>query len=87
MDPPQIEKEILWRNIHHFKQAGNTPLVGKEVIDNIGFGVTTTTADAILKGTVDIDAITNDPTSKRLFDMFNLKARIKNYDYRREDDG
>ena len=65
-----IEKVILQRNICHFKQVENTPLAGKEVINSIGFGATTQIADKILKGTADIDAITNDPTSKTLFEIF-----------------
>ena len=52
------------------------------MIDNIGFGAATSTTDEILKGTADIDAITNDPTSKRLFEIFKtskpeLKIMIK----------
>ena len=40
------------------------------MIDKIGFGATTKTADEILEGTADIDTITDDPTSKRLFEIF-----------------
>ena len=69
-DPPLIEKESLHRNIHHFKQAENTPLAGKDVIGSIGFGATTKTANRILEGIADIDAITNGLTSKRLFEIF-----------------
>ena len=58
------------RNKRHFRQAENTPLAGKEVIDRIGFGATTKTADDILEGTADIDAITDDDTSKRLLEIF-----------------
>lgn len=61
-DPQYIEKEILWRNIRHFKQAENTPLAEKKVINSIEFGATTSTTDEILKGIVDINAITDDPT-------------------------
>ena len=68
-DPPLIETEILQWNICHFRQADNTPLAGQEVIDSIKFGTITKTADKILKGTADIDAITNDPTSKNLFEI------------------
>ena len=37
VDPPLIEKEIMRRDIRHFKQAENTPLAGKEMIDSFGF--------------------------------------------------
>ena len=40
-DTPLIKKEILQRNICHFRQAENTPLEEKDVIDKIGFGATT----------------------------------------------
>ena len=40
------------------------------MIDKIGFGATTKTADEILEGTADIDAITDDDTSKRLLRIF-----------------
>lgn len=77
-DFPLIEKEILRCNICHFKQGGNTPLAGKDVIDSIGFGATTSTTDDILKGTADIDAITDDPTSKQLFQIFQTsKPELK----------
>ena len=69
-NPLLIEKEILRRNKHHFRQAGNTQLAGKDVIDKVEFGATTKTADDILEGTADIDAITNDSTSKCLFETF-----------------
>ena len=76
-NPPLIEKEILRRNIRHFKRAENTSLSRKEVIDSIGFGATTSTVDDILEGTADIDSITNDPTSKRLFEIFKtLKPEL-----------
>ena len=76
IDTPMIEKEILRRKIQYFRQAENTPLAGKGTIDSIGFGVTTTTADEILKGTADIDAIINDPTSKKLFEIFKPELKI-----------
>ena len=38
--------------------------------DAIGFGATTTLADDILEGTADIDAITDDQTSKKLLEIF-----------------
>ena len=69
-DPPLIEKEILRRNKRHFRQAENTPLAGKNVGDKIGFGATTKIADDILEGTADIDAITDNDTSKRLLRIF-----------------
>ena len=48
------------------------------MIDSIGFGATTSTTDANLEGTADIDAITDDPTSKRLFELFQtLKPELK----------
>ena len=71
-DPPLIEKEILQRNIQYLKQAKNTPLTGKEVINSIGFGATTITTDEMLKGTADIDTIIDDPTSKQLFEIFKI---------------
>ena len=69
-NPIIIEKEILRRNILHFQQVESTPLAGSETIDNIGFGATINIADDIMKGTVDIDKIIDDPTSKLLFDIF-----------------
>ena len=69
-DPPLIEKEILRRNKRHFRQAENTPLASTAVSDAIGFGATTSIADDIIKGTADIDAITNDPTAKKLLESF-----------------
>ena len=47
-DPPLIEKKIPRRNKRHFRQAENTPLARIDVSDNIGFGVTTNTANDIL---------------------------------------
>ena len=77
-DPPFIEKKIMRRNICHFKQTENTPLVGKELIDSIGFRAATKTADKNLEGTADIDAIINDPTSKSLFGIFKtLKPELE----------
>ena len=70
IDPPLIEKEILRRNKRHFRQVENTPLAGKDVSDKIGFRATTKTANEILEGTTNIDEITNDPTSKRLLEIF-----------------
>ena len=74
-NPPLIEKEIMRCNICHFRQAENTPLAGQEVIDSIGFGATTTTANKILKGTANIDAITDGPTSKSLFEIFKTSKQ------------
>ena len=69
-DPPLIEKEILRRNKRHFREAENTPLAGTAVINKIGFGANTKTVNDVLEGTSNIDAITNDPTSKRLLENF-----------------
>ena len=68
-DPQFIEKEILRRNKRHFRQAGNTPLAGKDVSDKIRFGATTKIANEILERTANIDEITNDPSSKRLLEI------------------
>ena len=40
------------------------------MIHSIGFGAKTSTADDILKGTADIGEITDDTTSKKLFEIF-----------------
>ena len=39
--------------------------------DTIGWGATTPTANEILAGTANIDAITTDPDSKRLLEQFH----------------
>ena len=70
-DPPLIEKEILRRNKRHFRQAENIPLAGKDVSDKIEFGATTPTANEILAGTANMNEITDDPTSKRLREIFH----------------
>ena len=77
-DPPLIGKEIMRRNICHFKQAENTPLAGKDAVDSIGFEATTSAANEILEQTADLDAINNDPTSKHLFEIFKtLKPELE----------
>ena len=80
-DPILIEKIILQCQFHHLRQAENTLLAGSATIDSIGFEATTTTVDESLKGTADIDTITDDPTSRQLFDIFKtskpeLKTKI-----------
>ena len=70
-DPPTIEKEILRRNKRHFCQAEATPLAEEEVCDTIGWVATTPTANNILAGTANIDAITVDPDSKSLLEQFH----------------
>ena len=50
-NPPLIKNEIMQQNKRHFRQAENTPVAGTVVSDTIGFGVTTTIANDILKGT------------------------------------
>ena len=70
-DPPTIEKEILRQNKRHFRQAEATPLAGEEVCATIRWGATTPTANEILAGTANIDAITVDPDSKRLLEQFH----------------
>ena len=62
-------------NTCHFRQAENTLLAGQEVIDSIEFGATTTTANEILKETVNIDVITDGPTSKSLFEIFKTSKQ------------
>ena len=48
------------------------------MIDSIGFGATTKTTNKIMKGTPDIDTITNDSTSKNLFEIFKIsKLELK----------
>ena len=70
-----LKKKIMRCNICHFRQAENTPLAGQEVIDSIGFGATMTTANKILKGTANIDSITDGPTSKSLFEIFKTSKQ------------
>ena len=56
----------------------NTPLAGKDAIDSIRFRATTSTVDEILEGTGDLNAITDNPTSKRLFEIFKTsKPELK----------
>ena len=56
----------------------HTPLAGKDVINSIGFGATTSTLDKILEETADLNAITDDPTSKNLFEIFKtLKPELQ----------
>ena len=62
-DPPTNEKEILCQNKRHFRQAEITPLTGDDICDTIGWGATTSTANKILVGTANIDAIITNPTS------------------------
>ena len=69
-DPPLIEKEILRQNKRHFRQAENTPLASTAVSDAIGFGATTPIVDDIIERTADIDAVTDDQTSKKLLEIF-----------------
>ena len=69
-DPPTIKKEILRRNKRYFRQAEATPLAEEAVCDTIGWGATTPTANEILAGTANIDAIITDPDSKRLLEQF-----------------
>ena len=47
--------------------------------DKIGFGANTKTVNDILERTADIDAITDDPTSKHLLEIFQIsKPELEN---------
>ena len=48
----------------------NTSLAGKNVIDSIGFGATTGTIDEFLEWRADLYTITNNLTSKLMFEKF-----------------
>ena len=67
---------MLCRNILHFRQAEYTPLAGSEIINSIGFGATTKTTDKFMKGTTDIEKLTDDLTSRLLFEIFKTSNRI-----------
>ena len=60
VEPTEVERHILERNKIHFRQAKDTPLASQLISDMIGFGGTTSVADRLLSGTLDVDAITTD---------------------------
>jgi hypothetical protein len=60
VDPVEIEKQILQRNRNHFSQASCTPMAQPVVTDLLGFSGTTSTADLLLKGTIDVHSVTTD---------------------------
>ena len=39
-DGPDVERLILDQNIHHFNQAGDTPLASNKIIDMLGLAGT-----------------------------------------------
>ena len=57
-------------------KAEHTPLARTETIDSIGFGETTNTAEEVMKGTTDIEKLTDDLTSQLLFKIFKTSNRI-----------
>jgi exonuclease III len=61
VDPIEIERHILQRNKLHFSQARYTPLATSAVSELLGFGGTRSVADRLLKGTVAVEVITDDP--------------------------
>ena len=61
-----IESLILNRNIRHFRQAESTPLATKDIIDKIGWGADTQTAEDLLEGKADPTDITDDEWSRFL---------------------
>jgi hypothetical protein len=61
VDPLEIESYILQWNKIHFSQARYTPLSTTAVTELLGFGGTRSIADRLLKGTVSVNVITDDP--------------------------
>lgn len=61
VEPLEIERYILQRNKIHFSQARYTPLATTAVSELLGFGGTRSVADRLLKGSVSVDVITDDP--------------------------
>lgn len=73
-----MEKILLRRNRHHFRQTEDTPLAGQEVIETIGLGTASKHADQIINGTADLKTITIDPMSIQLLRLFRTnKSEIK----------
>ena len=68
-----IEQVLLQRNIRHFRQAENTPLLGQETIAKIGFGASSDYADQIINGNANLDILTDDPMSIKLLKIFGTK--------------
>ena len=66
VDPSKVEKHILLRNQIHFSQAKNTPLASQRITDMIGFGGSSSIADRLLKGTIDVRTITDDPYGRAI---------------------
>lgn len=60
VDPIEVEQLILQRNSNHFSQAKETPLASQRISDMLGFSGSTSVADQLLKGNVNVSAITND---------------------------
>ena len=60
VNPAEVEQLILERNREHFTQAKDTPLASQVITDMIGFSGTTSIADRLLKGTIDVSSITTD---------------------------
>ena len=60
VDPVEVERHILERNRIHFRQAKDTPLANSLISDMIGFSGTSSVADRLLKGTIDVRALTDD---------------------------
>ena len=77
-DPATMEKILLRRNWHHFRQAEDTPLANSEIIEKIGFGASSELADKILDGTADLKAITSDLMSIQLLKFFRTDKSESN---------
>jgi hypothetical protein len=60
VDPIEIEQQILQRNKTHFSQARCTPMATSSITDLLGFSGTTSTADLLLKGTINVHDVTTD---------------------------
>ena len=58
-DPAEVEKLILERNRLHFSQAKETPLANQAISDMIGFSGTSSIADRLLKGTINVTTLTD----------------------------
>ena len=60
VEPNEVEQRILQRNRVHFSQAKDTPLAHQNITDLIGFSGTSSIADQLLRGTIDVSNITAD---------------------------
>lgn len=58
VEPLEVEAQILQRNCLHFSQASQTPLAQPAITKLLGFGGTSSIADQLLKGSIDVATIT-----------------------------